>query len=254
MFDDVDRSLLEWASGVLAGAAVNANANGSVGNGHTASTDPVGATPQVVLDPPGTRTGTRGVSLYLLECVSDPPLRGPGRSPLQVRLRYLVTAWGETPEEAHRLLGMLMFASMDNPPVELEVDLLPLAPETWTALGSTAQPSFVLVVPYKQERPQPQVKYVLKPLVVQTAPLLTVAGTVVGPGDVPLAGAQVEIAGLNMYEQTDERGQFSFRSAPGGPYPIRLRIVAKGRRMEYDVTGQPDAPITIRFDLLDKEK
>jgi hypothetical protein len=169
---------------------------------------------------------------------------------LQVRLHYLVTAWGEKPEDAHRLLGTLMFAAMENPPTDLDVDLTPPSSEAWVALGVTPQPSFVMVVPFKQERPQPPVKYVRKPLVVQAGSMLTVAGTVVGPGDVPLAGATVEIAGLNMHEQTDAYGRFSFRSAPGGTQPIRLRIAAKGRRMEYVVGEQASNPIVIHFDSL----
>lgn len=240
-----------------------------------ANSDPssTGNPPGVVLDPPGVHKDERGVSLYLLECVPDPPLRGHGRPPLRIRLRYLVTAWGASSqrteqnggqsgeqEMAHHLLGLLLFAAMqDSATAEgaingMEVDLTPPAPEIWLGLGVKPQPSFVLVMPVVQERPQPQVRYVRQPLVVQVGTTRSVSGTVVGPGDIPLAGARVEVPGLNVHEQTDVRGRFSFRSMPNGPRPLHLRILAKGRSMEYVVAGQASDPLTIKFDLLEKEK
>jgi hypothetical protein len=260
VIDVADRRLSEWATAVLANSDLGSTAT----------------PPSVVLDPPGAsgaQKGERGVSLYLIECVPDPPPRGQGRPPLTIKLRYLVTAWGTTTTptqqgggeqaEAHRLLGLLIFAAMQDSASgegainRMEVDLTPLAPEVWLALGAKPQPSFVIAVPLVQERPQPPIRYVRQPLVVQAGVLQSISGTVVGPGDVPLAGARVEVAGLGIYEQTDDRGRFSFRATPGGAHPLKLRILAKGRRMEYVVARPPGDPITIRFDLLDpleKEK
>ena len=87
MFDQVDRRLEEWVRRVLG---------------------PI----SVTFDPPSpVRDGT-GVSCYLLAVVGDPPLRGNRRPPLQAALEYLVTTWAETPQEAHRLLGVLAFAAL----------------------------------------------------------------------------------------------------------------------------------------------
>ncbi|MCU0518329.1 MAG: DUF4255 domain-containing protein, partial [Oscillatoria sp. Prado101] len=84
-----------------------------------------------------------------------PPLRGSQRTPLQAAARYLVTTWAGTPEDAHRLLGDLLFAAMDSAAFQAELNPLPAA--AWTAFGLPPQPSFVLRVPLQIARPQPPV-------------------------------------------------------------------------------------------------
>jgi len=243
MFDSADRRLMEWAVKVLA----EADASHAGGNG-TSGTE----APGVVLDPPtasASHATPSGVSLYLMECVSAPPPRGPRRPPLQATLRYVVTTWASKQEEAHRLLGVLLFAAMDDP--DLEVDAIPLPASTWQAFGTVPQPSIVLAVPFKQERAEPPVKYVRVPLVVQAAPVVTLSGTVVGPGDIPVAGARVDLADLKLYARTDQRGRFSFKAVPGGPRPLSLRVLAKGKEMAFLVEKpSSDSPVTIKFDTL----
>ncbi|MEO8286268.1 MAG: carboxypeptidase-like regulatory domain-containing protein [Chloroflexota bacterium] len=230
MIDAVDKQIMDWAAGI-------------VGAGDTAS---------VTLGPPTAGGSGRGVSLYLMECVSDPPLRGIKRAPLQITLRYVVTTWAPDPADAHRLLGELIFAAMDN--TGFEVDLTPLPPSTWLAFGVMPQPSFVLAIPLKQERAEPAARYVRMPLVVETTPLSALYGTVLGPGSVPLAGAKVRLDELNLVEQTDRAGRFRFVSVPGGDSTIKLRVRAKGREMVYVVDKQSTSPLTIQFDSLDSQE
>jgi hypothetical protein len=138
----MDREIREWASATLAGARVT----------HA---------------PPGAcEDGGSGVSLYLLEIRPAPAARGAERPPHQLALRYLVTAWAAEPEEAHRLLGELVFAAMDRPGAD--VILEPPPPEVWAAFGVPPRPSFLLEVPLRRARPEREIKRVTGPLVIRT--------------------------------------------------------------------------------------
>jgi hypothetical protein len=139
VIDGMDREIREWASAALGGARVT----------HA---------------PPGTDAGA-AVSLYLLEMRPAPAARGAERPPQQIALRYLVTAVAAEPEEAHRVLGELVFAAMDRPGVD--VILEPPPPEVWAAFGVPPQPSFLLEVPLRRARPEREVQRVTGPLVVR---------------------------------------------------------------------------------------
>jgi hypothetical protein len=202
------------------------------------------------LAPPGDTASDGEINLYLLELAERPPARGARRPPLQMTLRYLVTAWANQPEEAHRLLGKLTFAAMEHP--DFEVKLNPIPAETWKALGVIPRPSFVLQVPLRKEQPTPPTQYVREPLVVQATPVISLVGTVLGPKDVPIARATVEIPALQLSTRTDAKGQFTFANVPADPLPKKLRVKAKGR--ELDVTTEqltPDEPFVIRFNLFE---
>ena len=82
VIDTVDQRLLEWI-GKLASRT------------------------KVLLASPGDMPGKQGVSLYLLELISNPPLRGVHRPPLSLSLRYLITTWLEDAAKSDRLLGEL---------------------------------------------------------------------------------------------------------------------------------------------------
>ncbi len=116
MIDQVDGRLEDWIGTVLEGTNVSLAA------------------------PSGTETG-RGIGLYLMELMHTPPPRGARRPPLQISLRYLVTTWAEKSEEAHRMLGELVFAAMEHPEFEVERDPVPVT--LWTALGVAPRPSFM---------------------------------------------------------------------------------------------------------------
>lgn len=170
-----------------------------------------------------------GVNLYLFDLVNSPPARGNNRPPMQVALRYLVTVWAAKPEEAHHLLGNLIFAAMDNTEFEIELDPIPVA--LWRALGTAPRPAFVIRVPLRRDRPEPERRLVRAPLVVRQSPMRSVEGTVVGPGDIPIANARVELPGLGRYTRTDSKGRFAFSAVPTEPSPKLLVVKAKGKEM-----------------------
>jgi hypothetical protein len=202
----------------------------------------------VTLDSPAPSPTGQGVSLYLYALNQAFPSSGSGALPLQIELRYLVSAWAEQPEEAHRLLDRLVFAAMTNP--AFEIDLAPLPPETWLSYGVKPLPCFVLKAPVRIDRKEPLTPIVRKPLEVHATPVTQLEGTVLGPGDLPLANARVEIPFLDRSTRTDTHGRFQFQAVPADPGVRKLRVVLKGWSLDVELE-QPSlarGPITVHFD------
>lgn len=189
-----------------------------------------------------------GVSLYLLSFANCPPPRTSERPPLQILLRYLVTAWAATQQKSHQLLGDLAFAAMAT--AEFTVDLDPQPPDMWLALKLTPRPAFILSLPVRQERQKARVEYVRSALIVKAEPMTQLVGRVVGPGELPIAGARVEIPSLQLFNYTDANGQFRFLGLPGASAKRELRVMAKGRQFDVTVDSPSDTtrPVVIQFD------
>jgi hypothetical protein len=203
------------------------------------------------LAPPGDDRPGLGVGLYLLGMAKRPAGRGSERPPLQVWLRYLVTAWAEEPERAQQLLLEICFAAMED--AEMEVDLEPTPPELWLALGARPRPAFVLRAPARRERPVVAAPLVRWPLRIEPGRPSTLIGLVVGPGDVPIADASVEIPALQRETHTDPRGRFRFRGLPGPPVSTALVVRAKGREVSLTVSGaDPSQPVVVHVDPMEK--
>ncbi len=210
-----------------------------------------GGVPAVTFDPPGKHQNAQGLSCYLLEIASAPQYRSGRRPPLVVTLRYLVTACSTDPAEAHNALGTVLFAAMQS--TDFQVDLTPVSSETWLGLGVPPQPAFVLCVPFIVELPELELPLVREPLVVHVAPFLSLHGQVLGPGDVPISGAVVEVPGVNRQARTDTQGRFALSQLPGGSRDQQLIVHAKGKQntitVENAATGEP---VIIRFEGLDE--
>ncbi|HEX8582377.1 MAG TPA: Pvc16 family protein [Acidimicrobiales bacterium] len=189
----------------------------------------------------------RGVSVHLLDLLDAPPHRGPDRPPVQVALRYLLTAWAPTAEERHDLLGAAIVAAADQPTVDL--DLAPVAPELWQALGVAPQPCVRLRVVARSARPVAPAPPVRQPLVLRAAGATRLDGTVIGPGDAGLAGALVELPSLARSTTTDGAGRFSFARVPDAPATTVLVARAKGREVAVRVAVGPD-PVVVHLDPL----
>lgn len=194
----------------------------------------------------------RTIGLYLLEVIPMPILRGGARRPpRQFALRYLITTGGESPEEAHQMLGKLILAAMENPDFEVESE--PLALGMWTALGAAPRPSLVLRAPLRVERPQLQGQRVHS-LSVSRAQMLPLEGLVLGPGDIPLAGAQVEVPAQQLFTHTDYRGRFRFPALGSGPRGTVLRVRARGFELTASVADseRTGKPLTLRFERMEE--
>src|SRR5215468_6781268 len=78
------------------------------------------------------------VGLYLMDLSQSNCARVGKLHPFKISLRYLVTARSPRTEEAHRLLGELIFAALQKPEKEapeFEVVIQPLPVEAWAVLG-----------------------------------------------------------------------------------------------------------------------
>lgn len=210
MIEQVDDELAGWVGEVLPGASVSL-----------------------------ARDADAAVVLDLVELGDLPPARGTGRPPLQVALRYRVSAHDADVREAHRRLGELLFAAMQSP--QYEVDLSAPA-------GSDARPSFVLTVPLRKPLGEAVPPPVREPLVMRGAPMRALAGVVLGPEDVPIADAFVELPLLGLATRSDRRGRFTFAAVPTEP-PQQILVHAKTRTFPFSVDS-PD--VELRLDLLPK--
>lgn len=201
MFDETDARLEAWTKSALAGVEVS-------------------------LSPPADSDKT-SVSLYLLDVLPTQPARGARLPPVQAVLRYLITTQAKNPKEAHRLLGELMVAAADEPDFEMEKESLPA--EMWRSFGLSPRPAFVLRVPFTHVRKEKPVKMVRFPLQMQKAPLVPLQGKLISTGNIPLAGAKVELPTFKLYTVTDADGIFRFPAVPADPKNKSLFIRAKGR-------------------------
>ena len=224
MIDQTDRRLATWIGGIL---------------------DQV----DVSLGPPGAADTARGVGLYLMELVQSLPARSTRRPPFLMTLRYLVTTQAPKPEDAHEMLGTLVVAALDNPEFEVEQEPLPLS--LWTALGIAPRPSFVLRVPFRHERPEKLAPPVRKPLVIKQLPLRSFEGQILGPEDIPLMNARVELPAFELSTDTDSKGRFRFSAVPAAPGTRLLRVRARGQEFSIN-TEQAESdkdPLVIHLQL-----
>jgi hypothetical protein len=229
MIDQADQRLADWAQGVLGEVPV--------------SFDPPGA--------PSSQSSSPGLHLYLFEIAEakTPQTTAAAAPPLRFLLRYLVTcsATGAAadPREAHRQLGELLFAALADPEIDVSLDAVPLA--VWQALGAAPQPSFVLQVPLERPREsRPEVP--VREVVVATGPVGEITGLVLGPEEIPLVRARVELPALSRATVTDSRGRFQLTGVPLGAAAGQLRVSARGRLWTLPAPAGP-APLIIRLDF-----
>ena len=219
MIDDVDRQLKEWVTSNLAG------------------TDVLLGMPPAMVDRPT-------VYLHLLEMENAVPSRRDGPRPMELTLHYLVMTSAKTPEEAHRLLGELFFAALGD--TKFDVDLKPIPVEAWRALGLVPQPAFRVAAPLVRER-KVEVPRITKPVQFNVSQATSIDGLVLGPGDVPVSQARVEVPGTANVAYTDRHGRFRFQTLATSPNPKELRVVARGIERIIPDPITADRPVVIRF-------
>jgi hypothetical protein len=225
LIDEVDGRLRAWLSDLLPGVAISLAAPADA---------PAGAE----------------VSAYLWELAPAAPIGRGRRLPLQMTLRYLVSTGGDTPEQAHNLLGRVVLAAMEQ--AEYEVDLAPLPAAAWAALGVRPRPAFLLCVPLRVERQAPPAHRVLQPLVVRQVEMGTLAGRVLTAGDVPVAEAFVALLpGLELATSTDAEGRFRLPAVPRPSGPHQLLVRAKGFEQTYAVDAAQQ-PLIIQFEPVEE--
>jgi Carboxypeptidase regulatory-like domain len=175
--------------------------------------------------------------------------------PVVVRMRYLVCADSPEPADAVALLDKVLAAVLDHPVLDggdrLEVDLTPLSAETWMALGAHPRAAFCVRLDAAHEFAPGEVAYVRQPLQLAGSTLRALRGRVVGPDDIPLAGAVVTLAATGAHDRTSPDGTFLFPTVPTGSGPIRLAVRAKGRVFTAEVEPDGDEPLVVHCDPLE---
>ena len=200
MIDEVDHRLTDWIEDILGSTTV-------------------------ALSAPQVNAKGRGVGLYLMELAQASSPAGVRHPTSQISLRYLVTSWAEKVEEAHRVLGELLFEAIKSS--DFEVELKPPPIEVWEAFGVVPQPSFILRTSLQRLRPQKHAPVVIKAPTLETVAITALGGRVLGPGGVPIAGAAVDIPDLRLSTRTDSKGSFLFSAVPAGR-ENEVRVSAKG--------------------------
>lgn len=198
---------------------------------------------------PGLSDG-RAVVLTLLDIAPFPATRrGSAPAPLQLRARYLVSVLGFDATERGQCLAELAFRA--GPLIRVELDPSPPEPALWGALGTSARPALIASVLLERERRTPSAPRVREPLVTQWSAARPISGVVLGPRDIPIAGALVEVEGFPLTTYSNHRGEFAFRSVPGAEPPPTLVVTAKGThlRVRVDTTVDPEAAVLIRVPL-----
>jgi hypothetical protein len=227
MIDTVDQQLREWVATIVGDVNVSLAIPSVSGTDHT-------------------------VSLYLTDILAKAPIRAAAATTHQLSLRYLVTVWAERPEDAHRLLGELLFAAMSA--ADFEVERAGPTAELWQAFGVAPRPSFWLLIPLTKSRAIDPPPLVREPVVVDAAPIESFHGVVLGPGEVPVANARVRLDGSGLEARTDLQGRFLFRAIPGGSRPKRLVARARGTQTIVTTTEphpSGERPFVVRFQSME---
>lgn len=186
---------------------------------------------------------------YLLEILRAPVARSEQPAPLQISLRFLVSAWCSDSAAANDVLLRLAFSAMEQANWELESEPMPL--QGWQALGIAPRPGFILRVPLRMERPRPAFKRV-RVARIEGGVLPSLRGVVLGPNDVPVTGAKVEVPSQQRWTETDQRGGFILPGIALSPKESLL-VRARGQQMEVSSDGLAASaqPLTIRFTSLE---
>jgi hypothetical protein len=196
-----------------------------------------------------TSSDATAVTLTLIDIAPAPLPHGPvGLPPLQLRARYLVTIAAADANAERQALAELAFSA--GPITDVELDHKALSIELWRSLGVPIRPALLVSVLLQRERHRPM-RRVRQPLITKWAASRPVSGVVVGPGDVPIAGAFVEVEGLPQTAYSNHRGEFAFRAVPGDDPPPTLVVSAKGATVRVRVDGDAtaSAPLLIRIPL-----
>jgi hypothetical protein len=86
----------------------------------------------------------RVIWLYLIDLAEMTPHHESKKSNWRIFLRYLVTVSATPPEEAHRILGKLLLATLESSEFEVEPEPIPVS--LWSAFGIKPRPAFMLRV------------------------------------------------------------------------------------------------------------
>ncbi len=220
--EETTRELVGWTQEVLPGRAVVARSLGDRDCGEGVDLRLVGLAPQ-----------------------ATPRAASP---PLTLAADYLVTVRAADPIVEQTGAMALLFAAMerDEAEVVLDRDALKLCLE----LDLPPGPGFVLraMVSAARRRTAAAAALVRFPLTIDAGELGVLQGSVLGPGDTPVADAVVRVEGVDRTARTDAFGRFRLRGPVAAKNkPVRLNVRARG--VEIDSEVETDGPVILRLPL-----
>ncbi|GGI74052.1 hypothetical protein GCM10007973_08630 [Polymorphobacter multimanifer] len=159
---------------------------------------------------------------------------------MALTLSYLVTVRLDDPVAEHRVAAAIAFAVMSAQGFELSDRS---AAETCVAIGLPPAAGCVIIASIEQERVMPRAPLVREPARIKISPADWLDGIVLGPGDVPVAGAYVRLADAATVTGPD--GRFRFRV----PAETTVEVTARARDVGASVQAKPGIPARISLPL-----
>lgn len=198
-----------------------------------------------VVDRPLTDEQGPAIVTWLFAIRPGPTVQDDGRPAYRARCRFLITAVDTHADRCHRSVGALLTAAMQHPTFEVEPDEPPLS--LWAAAGMPPRPAFILRAEAVAPAQRPSLPRVRSPITVQHAPLEAMSGRVLGPGEAPVAGAEVRSVETGMRTRTDRDGRFHLASVPSGhARKLEVRAGAEQYAVTAERTGR-DEPLIIHL-------
>lgn len=175
------------------------------------------------------------------------PLPGPrsDRAPFVLAIDYLISVRSDDPFAAHRAVGELLFAALRRPDFEIRQGLAITA--ATERQDNHVLPGVLIRAKLARDRVFDQAPLVRRPPVVEVEGVVPLEGIVLGPNDIPVPDAAVEIIALGASVLTDGQGRFRFAAAPGGAKPVKLS--ARKRAAQAYANALPGEIVTIRLPL-----
>ncbi len=218
--EETTRELIGWAQDVLPGRTV---ASRSLGD----------------------RENQDGVDIRLVGLAPRPAPRAASPSPpLILTADYLLTVRAADAFAEQTGIMELMLAAMEYEHAEVATDRD--VPRLCIDLGLPPALGLILRATVSRRRPAVRAPLVRFPLKVASGELGVLQGSVLGPGDTPVAGAVVRAEGVDRTAQTDAFGRFRLHG-PVGDAVVRLNVRARG--VEIDDEVEPGHPVILRLPL-----
>jgi hypothetical protein len=162
---------------------------------------------------------------------------GQSRGPLRLRVRALVSAQGPLPAVIGLLDDVLAREAAEHH-AWLVAEQAP--PGLWRDLGVAPRLGLLFDVPVQVARAQARTPRVRSLARIQAVALRSVAGRLVGPGNVPLAGMRVTSPDAAGSATTDPQGRFTLPVA-AADRPVRLRLSGRGLSFTAQIPHQDPA-------------
>jgi len=184
-----------------------------------------------------------GIAIRLVEVAPRVVPLSPGHRSSAIALDYLVTVGIEDARLAHAALAEIAFAAQDSASYEIVTGRH--VAELCATSGIALVPGLVLRTELRRDVPvrlAPLVREAPKP---NLEPLVQARGRVVGPGNVPIAGALVTIAGSSRCCTTGPDGRFRFAIPAGQPATVTAR--ARSREVSASLAPETETIPTLQL-------